>query len=580
VITDPPAAARTMPSIERRYVQVADRLLHYRCCGSGPAIVLLHDSPRSSRLHIDTMRALGCRFRVYALDTPGYGNSAPLGLPSPTIDDFAAALGDALAALGLQQAPLYATHTSAKIALAYAASQPLPPLLVLDGLSIPTAAPDHAFIDAYMRPFTIEPSGGYLASEWTRMRDMLRWFPWFERRPGTRIAMAAPDGAWIADYVIDLFSAGPHYSDAYRAAMLYDPTAALERVAVPTLVAARADDVLYGSLDRVPLSANASLSVQRLPADRGLWLEWLERVLLDGCSSPTSAAAAEEAETATFYVDLPHGQIRLHRAGPRGGRPLLILAVPTTHHALLWQEALSESRDVLVPELPGYGESDPLPTPDAESFADVLAATLEAVGAEGVDVLALGFAAPLAAMLAMRHPRRIGMIALDGLPPRDEAARKAIAARLCPAIAPERSGGHLHRIWHMLRDGDVQWPWFDDDLAASRSLPLSTEPEALHRALTDILKQPTYYGDAARAALAVSSEIYRRLDLPVLLFEHPSDPAYAAVPSLEACLSSVRRLGRPDSISGAALILAEALDGPMHTSPAPAHRAPELEPQP
>lgn len=112
-------------SITRSYVGVpaaagARRMVHYRVAGSGPNIVLLHDSPRSSRLHVPLMKMLASRFRVFALDTPGYGNSDPLDIATPTIPDFAEALGTALDALGLSGAPIYATHTSAKIALALA----------------------------------------------------------------------------------------------------------------------------------------------------------------------------------------------------------------------------------------------------------------------------------------------------------------------------------------------------------------------------------------------------------------------------------------------------------------------------
>ena len=226
-----PDIADAVP-VTRHFVTVGDGRVHYRRAGRGPAVVLLHDSPRSSRLHIETMRALADRFTVFALDTPGYGNSTPIGIAAPVIGDFATALGAALAALGLSRAPLYATHTSAKIALDHAAGagQEGPALLLLDGLSIPLKPTDEAFIAAYMRPFRIDAAGAYLAAEWTRMRDMLRWFPWFDARPAARMRTPPPDAAWTAAYMLDLLSAGPHYADAYAAAMRYDPRPALRSV--------------------------------------------------------------------------------------------------------------------------------------------------------------------------------------------------------------------------------------------------------------------------------------------------------------------------------------------------------------
>ncbi|MET0373737.1 MAG: alpha/beta fold hydrolase, partial [Rhizorhabdus sp.] len=230
----PPSSGGTR-IVRKGFVRVDGRMIHYRHAGRGPAVVMLHDSPRSSRLHLPTMMRLAERYHVYALDTPGYGSSDPLDGEQPTIADFAAMLGRTLDAMGLAAAPLYATHTSAKIALDYAAHVGTPPRLILDGLSIPVGPPDAAFIASYMRPFRLDDAGGYLATEWTRMRDMLRWFPWFTQTPAARMRIPAQSNAWIADYVIDLLSAGPHYSSAYAAAMYYDPMPALRAVRCPTV---------------------------------------------------------------------------------------------------------------------------------------------------------------------------------------------------------------------------------------------------------------------------------------------------------------------------------------------------------
>ena len=186
-------------AVKRGYIEAGGRLVHYRMSGSGPTVVLLHDSPRSSRLHLPLMKVLASRFCVFALDTPGYGNSDPLGIANPTIPDFARALGEALVALGLENAPVYATHTSAKIALALAVRGGTMPLLVLDGLSIPDQLASDSFIASYMRPFAPEPTGAWLGAEWSRTRDMLRWFPWFATAPQHRNAMEPPSPEWMED---------------------------------------------------------------------------------------------------------------------------------------------------------------------------------------------------------------------------------------------------------------------------------------------------------------------------------------------------------------------------------------------
>jgi hypothetical protein len=526
----------------RFYVQAGDRLVHVRQAGTGPAVVMLHDSPRSSRLHLPTMAALADRYTVFALDTAGYGQSDPIGLPNPRIEDFATALGEALAALGMEKAPLYATHTSAKIALAYAVRCPVMPRLILDGLSMPEVLAEESFIATYMRPFRPDASGGYLASEWGRVRDMLRWFPWFATNPAQRMAIPAPDAAWMADYAIDLFSAGEHYSDAYAAAMRYDPMPDLARVAAPTIVAARQDDVLHGYLPRAAESGNPQVTTQSLPADREAWLDWLAQAFaVERLAAPASPAQSG----ARRYTHHAQGQLHWTVSGTGEATPWVILSAPTTLHAHGWAAAIHGP--CLVPDLPGFGESDP-----ATDILEALEAGLREMGLNEVQVLGLGVASPLAAALA----KNIGAkrLVVDGLPPLDPEAAARFGEGLCPPISFDPlAGSHNHQIWHILRDGEAQWPWHDASPAAIRQLPPLLEADGLHQALTGVLKQPLHWGDAANAALAMGKQVWADLALPVLAFTH-ADPAYADAPQL-AALCGARLAPRPDTLAQAAALL-------------------------
>jgi pimeloyl-ACP methyl ester carboxylesterase len=555
----------TATGIERRYVTAGGRQVHYRVCGQGPAVVLLHDSPRSSRLHSGTMKMLASRFRVFALDTPGYGNSDPLTGPEPTIPDFAKALGETLAALGLERAPLYATHTGAKIALALAARGGRMPLLVLDGLSIPDAPAPESFISAYMRPFQPDESGAYLASEWVHVRDMLRWFPWFSHKAESRIAMDPPSAEWLEDYGIDLFSAGPHYSDAYAAAMRWSPWDDLLAVKVPTLVAARSDDVLYAYLDKVPTDRNPTLSVERLGSDRGEWLDWLAAALAVTASvAVPTASAAQDAHAPRGYVDLPQGQLHWRKGGAGSGRTVLILSAPSTLEALDWAYRIGPDRPTLVPELPGFGDSDPLPQPSADAVADCLAVLIERMDCGPVDVFAIDLAAPIGARLAARHPALVGTLAIHGAPPLDPAAAAAMCTATCPQINFDpHAGTHLHHAWHMLRDSQVQWPWYDASQSAVRKTGVLPDPLAMLAALTGILKQRLHYGDAVVAALGASDAAsWVEVNVPTL-FCHGDDPSQAEAAELAALVPQGRTLALPANGAHAASLLAAALGEPL-----------------
>lgn len=551
------------PRIVKCFVRVGDRLVHYRKAGSGLAVVLLHDSPRSSRLHLDTMAALADQFTIYALDTPGYGNSEPLVSPEPAIADLGLALGETLAALGLQKAALYATHTSSKIALDYAAtSETPPPVLILDGLAIPAGAPDEAFIARYMRPFEIDEGGAYIAAEWTRIRDGLRWFPWFDPNLEFRLPTPIPAPDYVADFTLDLFSTGPSYPHAYAGAMRYDPRPALRSVSSPVILAAKADDVLYAALDMLPTDHSSTINVQRLSADRGEWLDWLRDTLARfAIDTEQTRPALPLMPDGPVYIDLAHGQMLVHRTGGQkaNARPLLILEAPTTLHARRWQDMLSPTRATIVPELPGYGESDVLANGTLEDHVGAVAAMLASLDVDCADVLAIGLAAPIAIALARDHPTKVGMLVLDG-PSLGPSTLDQNRERLCPSFPFDLSGAHLHQTWHMLRDGEAHWPWFDQRVEAIRRVLPEFLPEALHRALVDILKQPGHYGDAALAGLVANGLDLNGLDAPVVMFDLAGDPAYRGVTDMAKQRVQTRIVTRPADIATAATLLANILN--------------------
>ncbi|NQV81243.1 MAG: alpha/beta hydrolase, partial [Alphaproteobacteria bacterium] len=57
--------------IRRHFITIGGtRQIHYRRAGTGPAVLLLHQSPKSSREHIPLMQHLMDRFTCIAPDTP------------------------------------------------------------------------------------------------------------------------------------------------------------------------------------------------------------------------------------------------------------------------------------------------------------------------------------------------------------------------------------------------------------------------------------------------------------------------------------------------------------------------------
>jgi pimeloyl-ACP methyl ester carboxylesterase len=507
---------------------VGDRNVHYRTAGAGPILVLLHDSPRSSSLHAPLLEAFSDRYEVIALDTPGYGESDPLP-GKPSIADFAEALVDALEALGVGRAIFYGFHTSSKILLEFAVSAPdRVALAVLDGLSIPVGAPDEAFIASYMRPFTLDGEGAWLAREWTRVLDTWRWFPWFHQARSARMPIDQPSIAQMHAYALDYFLAGQTYASAYEAAMRHDPSRNLRHVKAPVVVMAREDDVLHAHLARIPADRSTSIVVRSAPAETRRWLEILKTLF----AQPAGEARSEgpPARGGRFYVDTPAGQVHVRSFGSGVGRPIVYLHdVPGGAGGEgRWLEALAARRPVLAIDLPGCGCSDPIEHASFDGYIAWLADVLGALQLAPADIVADGASCAFALGLAAKRPDLVAGVVADGAPLVSPDLRARWLMETDAALEPERSGAHWLRAWHLLRDREAQYPWWDGSATAIRHREPDIRPERLRQSTLDMLRQPGTWSTALRAALDVDlNDIAPKVGSRVLFPSDPGDPRQA-----------------------------------------------------
>src|SRR5947209_15055690 len=115
---DPPAAGgHPEHEVELGRVQLDHGPLALARAGHGQPVVLLHQTPRSGDEYRDVMPLLAQRgLEAIALDTPGFGDSAPLPGP-PSIEAWAKAIDRALDALDVERAILVGHHTGGVIAV-------------------------------------------------------------------------------------------------------------------------------------------------------------------------------------------------------------------------------------------------------------------------------------------------------------------------------------------------------------------------------------------------------------------------------------------------------------------------------
>jgi pimeloyl-ACP methyl ester carboxylesterase len=218
-----------MTQISRAFADLSIGQVHYASCGSmaAPVVLLLHQTPRSWLEYHEVLPLLGVRFRAIAMDTPGFGDSAPLHAPA-SIEGWAAVAVELLDALSIAQAHVVGHHTGGVIALHLAAAHaPRVASLVLSS----TPFTNEAFRRARReRPpiDAVEPSedGSHLAALWQRRQS---FYP-----PGRRDLLEA--------FVRDALKVKGDVEAGHRAVASYRMEDHIGRVTQPTLLIRAVDD--------------------------------------------------------------------------------------------------------------------------------------------------------------------------------------------------------------------------------------------------------------------------------------------------------------------------------------------------
>ncbi|MBC7519683.1 MAG: alpha/beta fold hydrolase, partial [Sandarakinorhabdus sp.] len=215
-------------TITRHFVDVTNpdgskRRVHYRRAGSGPPVVLVHQSPRSSAEYCELMEKWAGDFTCLAPDTPGFGESAPLPMPNPHVNDYADAVLAFMDAVGLPQAGAYGTHSGA-ITLITAAKRAAHRFTAIaaNGYAVWTDAERADFGANYTPAFVPLPYGEHLSWVWHRIREQSWFFPWYAADDAHRMSMAHDNAATNHAMIMDILAAGESYAQGY-AAMLQAP---------------------------------------------------------------------------------------------------------------------------------------------------------------------------------------------------------------------------------------------------------------------------------------------------------------------------------------------------------------------
>jgi len=228
------------------------------------------------------------------------------------------------------------------------------------------------------------------------------------------------------------------------------------------------------------------------------------------------------------YVDTRRGRMHLRRAGGGAGRPILV--IPTGGGSSAQFEpvvvGLSEggARPAIAVDYLGNGLSDkPRREVSVATLADDMAALIEALGFDSVDLWGSHTGSLVAIELAVQRPELVNRAVLEGPVFVSPDFQSDLLARYFPPFRPDKWGLHLQSIWNWRRDMFIFWPWYRDERAAARQLGVPSAEE-LHKYTIGILESGPTYDLAYRSAF--SYDTAQRLALlkrPALVCAGPND---------------------------------------------------------
>jgi len=221
-----------------------------------------------------------------------------------------------------------------------------------------------------------------------------------------------------------------------------------------------------------------------------------------------------------------HVEVYPRRGGGAGEGPALLLLHGFTGSAGTWRPhlpALARWRRCVAPDLLGHGRSEAPADPARyrlEAAVADLAALLDRLGIEQVDVLGYSMGGRLALALATEHPGRVGALILESSSPgiddpERRARRRAEDEALAALLEREGIGPFVDR-WESLPLFASQARLPPGVRAALREQRLAQRPQGLAGSLRGM-------GQGVQPPLW---DRLGRLQLPVLLVAGELDPGY------------------------------------------------------
>ena len=225
-----------MNKIRKAYVDAANDQIHYLYSnGKGIPLLLFHRTPASSVIYERMMKKMMGSRPIFALDTPGFGESFnPEGMPS--VIEYRDWFCEAIDNLGISSFHIYAHHTGTHIATEIAVYwKNRVQSLMLNGVAYLTEKERLEFAKKILPATRPDEDGRYLMETWKIIKSL---FPLFDRD-------------LVHSEFIGALRAMDGRDQAFRAIWDQEFTKVLRQVECPVFAMSAANDFFAGYLDRI-----------------------------------------------------------------------------------------------------------------------------------------------------------------------------------------------------------------------------------------------------------------------------------------------------------------------------------------
>jgi len=525
--------------IKRHFVTIdGARQVHYRRAGEGPVVLLLHQSPRSSKELEPLIELLSDRYTVIAPDRPGNGLSDRLGPDRPTMYDYADGLAKFLTVLGLDKLALYGFHTGACEGAAFVSRHPdRVHGAILNGIVSFTPEMRADFLANYLTPFQPVWDGGHMVWAWARFREQSIFFPWHAPSLANRRLADLPDNDFIHEQVLEFLRSGDEYRNPYGAAFKLEGDKAVASFTVPAIVCASSWDPLVKQLPALAKTAPSCVTIKDLgPGGNDEVWAWLRdeigKFAKGEAPPPPKVMPLKDGRTMQDYVDIPGGQLHMRRTPEAAGRPLFVQHDAASDNNVVDKvtRQFAGQRSTFALDLPGNGESDNTIGTDnvtVARYAAVVGQAMDSLGMKEADFYGMWGGGLVGLDLAIQRPAAIRHLAMSNVIYLDEAERQNLIANYTFPIVPDRYGTHLLKCWHAMRDQGLWWPWFNTTRAGIIKEEPYVETQMVHTRVLSMLKAGNMWQHAYNSHFRYDTYgALQKVTVPTLLCAPKWDPNY------------------------------------------------------